>query len=331
MQSATTTIKNVAIGMDALASMVTGDGYNTVVGNAASYSNTTGSYNVSVGASAMYANTTGTQNVAVGYAALDANSTGSSNTAVGYGALGTNTTASGNTAFGDRTLLGISTGANNTGVGMLAGRGITTGANNVCLGLQAGYYSVNIVDGAQNVMVGNYTKPSATDGDYQFVIGYDVAGSGDDTFTFGKQTTDTTCSLGGTTWSAPSDIRLKEDIQDEVVGLDFINELRPVTFLWKKEKDVPKEMVARGEGSEERVMNGKYNHGFVAQEVKEVIDRYDLKEGFDMWTEDDADGRQRVGESALIPMLVKSIQELSAEVEQLKSKAHDKCDNNKEE
>jgi hypothetical protein len=26
--------------------------------------------------------------------------------------------------------------------------------------------------------------------------------------------------------------------------------------------------------SEERVMNGKYNHGFIAQEVKEVIDRH---------------------------------------------------------
>ena len=76
-------------------------------------------------------------------------------------------------------------------------------------------------------------------------------------------------------------------------------------------------------------MNGKYNHGFIAQEVKEVIDRYDLKEGFDLWTEE-IDGRQRIGESALIPMLVKSIQELSAEVEQLKQKAHDKCDNNGE-
>ena len=221
-------------------------------------------------------------------------------------------------------LLGATAG-NNTAMGYLSGRGITSGANNLCLGVQAGYYSVNVVSGAQNIMIGNYSKPSATDGDYQYVIGYDCGASGNSTFTFGKQTTDTTCSLGGTTWSAPSDIRLKEDIQDEVVGLDFINELRPVTFLWKKEKDVPEEMVAHGEGSEERVMNGKYNHGFVAQEVKEVINKYDLKEGFDLWTEDAVDGRQRVGESALIPMLVKSIQELSAEVEELKKKAHNKC------
>ena len=37
-----------------------------------------------------------------------------------------------------------------------------------------------------------------------------------------------------------------------------------------------------------------------------------------MWSEDDADGRQRIGENALIPMLTKAIQELSAEVEKLK-------------
>ena len=85
-------------------------------------------------------------------------------------------------------------------------------------------------------------------------------------------------------------------------------------------------MKAHVPDSEERVMNGKHNHGFIAQEVKEVIDRYDLKEGFDMWTEDEADGRQRIGESALMSIMVKAIQELSAEVEELKSKSHDKCD-----
>ena len=61
-------------------------------------------------------------------------------------------------------------------------------------------------------------------------------------------------------------------------------------------------------------MNGKYNHGFIAQEVKEVLDKNpDIKDGFDMWTED-ADGRQRIGEGSLVPLLVKAIQELSTKV-----------------
>ena len=88
----------------------------------------------------------------------------------------------------------------------------------------------------------------------------------------------------------------------------------------EKQKDVPKELDAYSEGSEERVMNGKYNHGFIAQEVKEVIDRYpDLKDGFDLWTEDRTDGRQRVGEASLMPLVVKALQELSAKVETLES------------
>ena len=114
-------------------------------------------------------------------------------------------------------------------------------------------------------------------------------------------------------------MRLKEDIQDEKVGLDFINDLRPVTYRWKKAKDVPSEMKVHDPDSEERVMNGKYNHGFIAQEVKEVIDRHsDIKDGFDLWRTDGDDQRQRIGEGALIPLLVKAIQELSAEITKLK-------------
>ena len=62
--------------------------------------------------------------------------------------------------------------------------------------------------------------------------------------------------------------------------------------------------------------NDKLNHGFIAQEVKEVIDNHpEIKDGFKMWSEDEKDGRQRIAEGALVPMLVKSIQELSAKVE----------------
>ena len=105
------------------------------------------------------------------------------------------------------------------------------------------------------------------------------------------------------------------------MGLDFINDLRPVTYLWKKEKDVPKEHTSYVEGSDKRVMNGKYNHGFIAQEVKESIDKHSgIKDGFSLWKEDATEDRQRVAPSALIPMLTKAVQELSQQVEDLKKK-----------
>jgi len=66
-------------------------------------------------------------------------------------------------------------------------------------------------------------------------------------------------------------------------------------------------------------MNGKYNHGFIAQEVKEVIDNHNLKDGFDMWQEDEVDGRQRVAPSAIMSVMVKAVQELSTQVDELKA------------
>ena len=86
-----------------------------------------------------------------------------------------------------------------------------------------------------------------------------------------------------------------------------------------KEKDIPNSLNAHVADSEKRYKTDKYEHGFIAQEVKEAIDKHSsLKDGFDMWAEDPSDGRQRVGPTAVIPMLIKAIQELSAEVEKLK-------------
>ena len=57
------------------------------------------------------------------------------------------------------------------------------------------------------------------------------------------------------------------------------------------------------------------------QEVKAVMDKYDFKDGTQLWTEDPLYGkRQRLGESELIPLLVKAIQELTDKVTALESK-----------
>ena len=266
--------------------------------------NIVAAHNTAVGSEALAANIAA-NNTAVGHAALDVNTTGAGNTAVGRNALGANTTAETNTA-----------------VGYGAGAAITTGVKNVILGVDAGD---NITTGQQSICIGNDTSLSAVDGVNQIVMGQNVTGNANSSLCFGDQTTDSAIAFGATSITAPSDVRLKEDIQDEVVGLDFINELRPVTFRWKKAKDVPEELVTYKADSEKRVMNGKYNHGFIAQEVKEAIDNNpDIKEGFDMWSEDDADGRQRIGEGALVTILTKAIQELSAKVEVLEKQLNTK-------
>ena len=197
---------------------------------------------------------------------------------------------------------------------------MTTANNNTIIGRSAANYeSANLTTGTNNQIFGAYNKVSASDTSYEKIFGYYVTGAAN-SFTFGQDTTDSRIADGATSITAPSDVRLKEEIEDEKVGLDFINELRPVTFRWKKEKDVPIDLKAHKSGSEKRVMNGKYNHGFIAQEVKEVLDKNpNIKDGFDMWSED-VDGRQRIGEGSLVSILVKAIQELSAKVTALEAK-----------
>ena len=277
-----------------------------------------------VGKSCGAANTTGQYNVAMGTDTFSANTTGNNNTAVGWQSMVSNTTGTNNVAVGKQAMDSLTTGSSNIGIGIQAGGSLTTGGSNVAIGQNAMDHGINTTTGSQNIVIGDYSDMSAVDGNNQLVIGYNVTCVGNSNFTFGDGTTDSNIAFGATTITAPSDVRLKEDIQDEEVGLDFINELRPVTFRWKKAKDVPSEMKVHNPDSEERVMNGKYNHGFIAQEVKKVIDNYDLKDGFDMWTEDETDGRQRIGEASLMPIMVKAVQELSAEVEELKKQLENK-------
>ena len=81
------------------------------------------------------------------------------------------------------------------------------------------------------------------------------------------------------------------------------------------------EFNAYKEGSEARYKTDATEHGFIAQEVKAAIDAHsEIEDGFDMWKKDDDDGRQRLGSTALIPILVKAIQELSVEINALKAK-----------
>ena len=177
----------------------------------------------------------------------------------------------------------------------------------------------DLTTGSHNTVIGHLNNAGGAGSAYRVVMGYSASGNTNDSFLVGRGSTDSQIAFGATSITAPSDIRLKEDIQDEEVGLDFINDLRPVTFQWKKEKDIPSDMKAYKEGSEERTMNGKYNHGFIAQEVKEVIDNHNLKDGFDMWQEDEVDGRQRVAPSAIMSVMVKAVQELSTQVDELKA------------
>lgn len=86
---------------------------------------------------------------------------------------------------------------------------------------------------------------------------------------------------------ATSDRKLKQDIVDEVYGLDFINKLRPVQYRLKSRPE------------------SKY-HGFIAQEVESLISSTD-----DVLAKINSDGTKGVDYIALISPIVKALQDLS--------------------
>ena len=114
---------------------------------------------------------------------------------------------------------------------------------------------------------------------------------------------------------------MKKNIATSEAGLSFIKDLRPVTFEWKAKGEIPEICGAYEKNSSEPYNdNDKVLHGFIAQEVKEVIDAHsEVKSGHALWS-GGVDGIEQLAPTALVPMLVKAIQELSAKNDALEDR-----------
>ena len=101
--------------------------------------------------------------------------------------------------------------------------------------------------------------------------------------------------------------------------MSFINDLRPVTFKYKAKGELPEWHKDYQKDSSEPYRNDKTNHGYIAQEVKEAMDKAggDIKDGYEGWGVNEHNDLQRVGEGAFVGALVKAVQELSAKVKAL--------------
>ena len=232
-------------------------GNNTAFGNSALSSNTSGGDNVAYGTSALKSNTTGERNVANGFEALKDNTTGDRNLANGSFALKLNTTGSFNVANGNQALYSNTTGSYNTAIGDNALYNNTTGSNNTCLGKGAWVPSAT---GSNQVRIGN---PAVT------YAGVQVA------------------------WTITSDQRWKENIQKSALGLNFINDLEPVSYNRKNDE------------------SKKIEYGFIAQELEKTLAEYKVTNA-GIITKDD-EGMLSVRYNDLLAPMVKAIQELKAE------------------
>jgi hypothetical protein len=279
---------NTVVGFEALKSNEALGTDNTATGYQSLFKNTEGNENVAIGVGALFSNTTGKENIAVGWAALGSNTIGSENVAVGHSALVNNKDNGGslygqqNVAIGNSSLFNNTIGTNNVALGYQAGLDLSGNSNtNTFLGSNANVSSSGI-----------YSNATA--------IGYDAKVDSSNKIRLGNISV--TVIEGQVAYSYTSDARDKKDIELLDAGLNFINVLKPVRFIWNARNDGIKDI---------------QEVGFIAQDLLQA--QKDTGITIPRLVHDEDPEHLSITSSSIIPILVKSVQELSAKVNTLEA------------
>lgn len=274
MIEADKTDNNTVVGYEALRRIKYG-GSNTVLGFGCMSLADSGSYNVAVGEHALAYMKNANSNTALGTYSLYANATGSLNTAVGASALVYNN-AVGNTGVGVNAMYFNTTGQFNVAIGYQALSSNSTGNHNTALGYAA------------NVAAMDLTNATA--------IGYNAVVDASNKVVIGNNSV---TAIGGyAPWSNYSDARLKKDITDNTLGLDFILRLRPVSYRWNT-------------GTNDRLTDG-----FIAQEVETVLK--ELGQEFSgLHVPDNENGRYMLSYEQLVVPLVNAVKQQQKKIDSL--------------
>ncbi|MBC8173190.1 MAG: tail fiber domain-containing protein [Chitinophagales bacterium] len=216
---------NTFIGRDAGRLNTYGFG-NTFSGHNTGYDNDNGSYNSFYGYGAGNDNVDGDYNTYIGSNAGVNNISGSYNTFSGYD-CGFNTTSSSNTMSGYFAGYWNTTGYENVFIGKESGYNNVTGYENTFVGKEAGHANTS---GFHNTYIGYNADDNTLLSDYDNAtgVGYNATITATNQIRLGNSSV---TSIGGYAgWSNISDGRFKKNVQEDVVGLDFILRLRPVTY-----------------------------------------------------------------------------------------------------
>jgi Chaperone of endosialidase len=282
---------NIAIGYSTLENSITST-QNTAVGSFSLQSNTIGYQNCALGAATLIANTEGFRNIAIGNAALNSNTTGNNNIAIGGQSLQLNTTGNSNSSFGERSMFNATTSTLNVAMGFRALSNTTIGSRNTAVGSQAmlsnsignnntavGYNAMALATGTNNTAIGYNTTLPTNNASNQVRIGNNAV----------------TYAGAQVAWSVTSDRRWKEDIKKSNLGLDFINQLNPVSYIRKSE--------------DTETTKQKREYGFIAQELEQILISNNAKDN-GIITKDD-EGMLSVRYNDLLAPMVRAIQELN--------------------
>jgi hypothetical protein len=226
--------------------------------------------------------TSGVSNTIVGAVAGAKLTSGTNNTALGTNTLSSVVTTDGNTGIGAGAGV-LATGAQNSYFGCISGLGATTGSNNLVLGYQAGNGAnklFDLVTESNRVIVGD---------------------------------TRITNAYVNVAWTVVSDARDKTDIQDISYGLDFISKLKPVKF---KRDDRSRYEDGVSDGTKK---DAQFTLGFLAQDVIDAEKSCGVTDETLLIADNESPDNLKLKDSAIIPALVKAIQELKEEFDAYKA------------
>ena len=351
LDSNSTGNNNTATGFASLFFNRTGE-ENTAAGIRSLFSNTTGSHNTGIGSHSLFSNTTGRFNTATGFESLFFNTTGELNTAYGTHSLRSNTTGNSNTAVGNASLFFNTTGTVNTAIGDLALNGNLSGRSNTAAGVQSLFANRT---GDFNTAIGGNALSATLASSSNTVVGFDAAadfdlGSGNTIIGANADanraglTNATAIGAGAIVnasnkvrigngavtviegqvpFTTPSDGRFKFNIKEDVRGLDFIMQLRPVTYQfdvnrfdqqWSDKSFAPASDIVSASYNEATVIR---RTGFIAQEVEKAanLTGYNFSGIIKPKTEKEHYGLSY--ESFVVP-LVKAMQEQQQMINDLK-------------
>ncbi len=302
LRNNTTGYSNTAYGRFSLRMNTTGHS-NTAVGMDALTANTIGTRNTAMGMLALLSNTIGKENTAMGFDALRSNTQGGGNTATGATAMQRNINGYDNTAYGGRALINNTSGSANTAIGFNA-----MPSNNGNRNTAIGYYCMWLAtSGNNNAAMGPFALSSNQEGSFNTAIGdhalYGNQGSyntgiGDNADVYPGDVTNATAIgasaivdasnqvrignsavtviEGQVPFTTPSDGRFKFNVQEDVKGVDFLMQLRPVTYHIDVKRFDAKMTGANGV-EKSLVMQAAYTEaeqmrrtGFIAQEVEQA-------------------------------------------------------------
>ena len=209
---------------------------------------------------------------------------GTYNLVLGMGNAGKITNARMNIILGNESATSLTTGLGNVSIGRYASRSLTTGNGNIHIGIGAGNAAMgnqhtgsesdNIYLGTERIPLGNNNVVIGRDAIARSYI-YQLFSQTGNQVILGNRLT--TKYMTNKSWSVYSDRRIKKNIQEDVHGLDFVMQLRPVTYNYRmipEGQSIPQEYIeANKKSNEEPEITKLKFSGFIAQEVQEAADK----------------------------------------------------------